>query len=134
MESVEETWSWLNPWEWFSLDAVYDCLRWIADHRPSRTLGRLLSGTAMVPAALKWLRFYSFEHSTAGPMIGSTLPGSSAANTIGIIANSDGFLGEAAKITLSPAVVATSKIAAGIILSWEAVGYFRDLLDHYASA
>lgn len=67
-------------------------------------------------------------------MIGSTLPGPSAANTIGIMKNTDGLLGEAAKLILSPAVVATSKIAAGVILSWEAVGYLSDLLDHFTSA
>jgi hypothetical protein len=83
----------------------------VCDYRPSRLLGEsgamaaeaATTGAAVAGGGMKAAGFYTMTHAATGStMLASTLPGASAAGTVGIIGGTGGGTGAAAGIAMSP--------------------------------
>jgi hypothetical protein len=96
----------------------------VCEYKPSAWIGQSGStavvtatgGTAITGMAAQAAGFYTLVHATSGlTMVGSTLAGSSAAGTIGIIGGTGGAVGTAAATVMSgPVIVVTAVAAVGL--------------------
>lgn len=92
------------------------------------------AGLATAGSGMKAAGFYTLVNSTSGlTMLGSTLAGSSAAGTIGIIANTGGGIGSAAAFIMNPITGIAAGAAALGVVGFEGYCYFQDvrIVDYY---
>lgn len=105
------------------------------DYRPSELIGgggatAIGSGGAAAAGfglAIKGVGFYTLTHSTSGAiMVGSTLAGTSAAGTVGIIGGTGGVIGTATAVATAPVTIIAGAVAAAGIGVYEGVCFFQD--------
>lgn len=104
----------------------------VCDYRPSAYLGTsaiAAAGGAAVTGggAMKAAGFYTLVHAGSQlTMLGSTLAGSSAAGTVGIIAGTGGALGTVGAFLMAPATLIIGGAAVVGAGGFEAACYFQD--------
>lgn len=100
----------------------------VCDYRPSYLLGgeaaaAIATGgtsTAAAGSGMVLAGFYTLTHSTSGlTMLGSTMAGSSAAGTIGIIGGSGGLVGAASAILMAPATIISAAAVSVVTIGFE---------------
>ena len=107
----------------------------ICDYRPSELIGS--AGTAAVATggtsvatvgmAGNAAGFYTLTHAATGAtMLGSTLGGTSAAGTIGIMGGSAGVVGSTAAVLLAPATIVSAVVITGGVLAFEGTCFYVD--------
>lgn len=105
------------------------------DYRPTEVLGNAGAAVAAggpgavlaANGAMEIGQIYLIVHSTSGAtMLGSTLAGSSAAGTLGILSGSGSGLGAVAAAVSAPAVVLASGVILVSGLGFEGVCYLSD--------
>jgi len=108
----------------------------ICDYVPSKYISNIGSSavsatagaTATTGIGMNAAGFYTLSHSTSGlVMLGSTSVGTSAAGTIGIIANTSGAIGSASAAAMSPFVIVPAAIIAVSIVAYEGGCYLTAL-------
>jgi len=117
----------------FSTPAFAD----LCNNRPSKWFGNQGTGaigatgavTASAGIGAQAAGFYTLTHATSGAvMLGSTAAGSSAAGTVGIIANTGGIIGSGFAFIMSPFVIIPAAVVAGGIVAVEGgCAHFADL-------
>lgn len=113
----------------------------VCDYKPSAWVGAeatavATTGTASVAtvgATGTALGFYTLTHATSGlTMLGSTLPGASAAGTVGIIGGTGGVVGTVAGVFLSPFVIIAAGVTAASLSAYEGACLFAvDRVEDY---
>jgi hypothetical protein len=100
----------------------------------STALTEVAAGTVVAGGlGMKAAGFYTLVHATSGlTMLGSTLPGISAAGTVGIIAGTGGVIGSASAVLMNPITgIAAGAVALGVG-GLEGACYFQDeRIDDY---
>lgn len=114
---------------------VQSAVAGVCDHRPSKIIGGIATGTVGVGTAtvaaggigMKAAGLYAITHATTGAaMLGSTAAGASAAGTAGIIAGSAGVLGTVGAVLLSPFVLIPAAVTAVGVGAYEGGCYWSD--------
>lgn len=107
----------------------------ICDYRPSSLIGGGTSGAAiggssavaLTGSAMQVTGTYLITNATTGAvMVGSTLPGGSAAGTVGIVAGTGGGVGATLGLISAPAVAVAAGATAVVGAGMEGGCYFAD--------
>jgi len=108
----------------------------ICDYVPSKYISNsgasavsaVAGATATTGIGMNVAGFYTLTHSASGlVMLGSTSAGTSAAGTIGIIANTSGAIGSASAVAMSSLVIVPAVIIAVSIVAYEGSCYLTAL-------
>ena len=128
-------WKSLIPFSFIAALNISEANATVCDYRPSELVGAaystsvvaISSATAAVGVGAQAAGFYTLTHSVSGAtMLGSTLAGSSAAGTVGIIAGTGSGIGAVVAVVTAPITITAAAITAVGSGAFEGACYFTD--------